>query len=93
MVGLLSELFIRRFIDHKSKWRRNDLIDMFHLSSAAAYAHYVCAEAHTGRQLRDAQRALHRSETVFTTLDDLITTLRRDGARAESERFSHPPSL
>lgn len=92
MVGLLSELFIRRFIDHQSKWRRNDLIDMFHLSSAAAYAHYVCAEAHTGRQLRDAQRALRRSETVFTTLDDLVTTLRRDGTKAESERFSHPPS-
>lgn len=31
MVGLASELFIRRFMDHKSKWRRNDLIDMFHL--------------------------------------------------------------
>lgn len=91
-IGLLSELFIRRFIDHQSKWRRNDLIDMFHLSSAAAYADYVCAEAHTGRQLRDAQQALGRSETVFTTLDDLVTTLRRDGARAESERSSHQPT-
>lgn len=58
MVGLMSELFIRRFIDHQSKWRRNDLIDMFHLSSAAAYVTYVCAETHTGTQLRDAQRAL-----------------------------------
>lgn len=92
MVGLASELFIRRFIDHKSKWRRNDLIDMFHLSSAAAYADYVCAEAHTGRQLRDAQRALGRRQTVFTTLDDLITSVRRDGARAESERSTHSPS-
>jgi hypothetical protein len=93
MVGLVSELFLRRFIDHQSKWRRNDLIDMFHLSSAAAYAHYVCAESHTGRQLRDAQRALGRRETVFTTLDNLVTTLRRDGARAESERPSHPQSV
>lgn len=92
MVGLTSELFIRRFIDHQVKWRRNDLIDMFHLSSAAAYADYVCAEAHTGRQLRDAQRTLGRRETVFTTLDDLVTTLRQDGARTESERYSHPPS-
>ena len=48
MVGLSSELFLRRFIDHQSKWRRNDLIDVFHLSSAAAYANYVCAETHTG---------------------------------------------
>jgi hypothetical protein len=86
MVGLASELFIRRFVDHQSKWHRNDLIDMFHLSSAAAYAQYVCAETHTGTQLRDAQRALGRSETVFTTLDALVTAIRRDGARAESER-------
>jgi hypothetical protein len=86
MVGLASELFIRRFVDHQSKWRRNDLIDMFHLSSAAAYAKYVCAETHTGTQLRDAQRALGRGETVFTTLDDLVTAIRRDGTRAESGR-------
>lgn len=86
MVGLVSELFIRRFIDHTSKWQRNDLIDMFHLSSAAGYADYVCAEAHTGRQLQDAQRALGRRQTVFTTLNDLITTVRSDGVRADSER-------
>lgn len=92
MIGLATELFIRRFIDHQVKWRRNDLIDMFHLSSAAAYADYVCTKAHTGRQLRDAQRALGRRETVFTTLDDLVTTLRQGDARAESERSSHPPS-
>lgn len=79
IVGLASELFIRRFIDHQNKWRRNDLIDMFHLSSAAAHADYMCAEAHTGRQLRDAQRALGRRQTVFTSLDDLVTRLRRDG--------------
>lgn len=92
MVGLVSELFIRRFVDHQNKWRRNDLIDMLYLSSAAAYSDYVCAEAHTGQQLRDAQRALGRPGTVFTTLDDLVTALRRDGARAESERSSHPSS-
>jgi hypothetical protein len=88
MVGLVSELFIRRFIDHMSKWQRNDLVDMFHLSSAAGYAKYVCAEAHTGTQLRDAQRALGRPETVFTTLNDLVTAVRRDGARTDSERAS-----
>lgn len=88
MVGLLSELFIRRFVDHLSRWERNDLIDMFYLSSAAGYANYVCAEARTGTQLRGAQRTLGRPETVFTTLDDLITVVRRDGARADSERAS-----
>jgi hypothetical protein len=67
LVGLVSELFISRFIDHMSKWERKDLIDMIHLSSAAGYANYVCAEAHTGMQLRDAQRAHGRHETVFTT--------------------------
>lgn len=92
MVGLTSELFIRRFMDHQSKWRRNDLIDMFYLASAAAYANYVCAETHTGTQLRDAQRSLGRRETVFTTLDELVTALRRDGARAESERQPLAPS-
>ena len=86
MVGLVSELFIRRFIDHMGKWERNDLVDMFHLSSAAGYADYVCAEAHTGTQLREAQRALGRPETVFTSLADLVTAVRGDGARAESER-------
>lgn len=85
MVGLVSELFVRRFVDHMNKWRRNDLIDMFHLSTAAAYADYVCAEAHTGRQLRDAQKALRRPVTVFTSLDDLVTAVRRGGARAEAE--------
>ena len=80
MVGLVSELFIRRFIDHMSKWERNDLIDMLHLSSAAGYAQYVCAEAHTGTQLQDAQRALGRPKTVFTTLHDLVTAVRSDGA-------------
>lgn len=78
MVGLVSELFIRRFIDHMSKWKRNDLVDMFHLSSAAGYADYVCAETLTGTQLRDAQRMLGRPETVFTTLSDLITAIRGD---------------
>jgi len=86
MVGLMSELFIRRFIDHMGKWKRNDLVDIFHLSSAAGYAQYVCAEAHTGTQLRDAQRTLGRPETVFTTLDELLTAVRSDGARADSER-------
>lgn len=86
MAGLVSELFVRRFVDHMSKWRRNDLIDMFHLSTAAAYADYVCAEAHTGRQLRDAQNTLGRPVTVSTSLDDLVTAIRRGGARAEAER-------
>lgn len=83
-LGLLSELFIRRFVDHMSKWERNDLVDMLHLSSAAGYAQYVCAEARTGTQLRDAQRALGRPETVFTTLNELVTAVRGDGARAAS---------
>lgn len=88
MVGLVSELFIRRFIDHSRKWERNDLVDMFHLSSAAGYADYVCAEAHTGTQLRDAQRALGRPATVFTTLNDLVTAVRSNGVRADSEQAS-----
>jgi len=88
MVGLVSELFIRRFIDHMSRWKRNDLVDMFHLSSAAGYADYVCAEAHTGTQLRDAQSALGRPATVFTTLNGLVTAVHRGGARADSERAS-----
>lgn len=78
MVGLLSELFIRRFIDHRTKWCRNDLLDMLHLSSAAAYADYVCAEVHTGTQLREAQRTMGRMETVFTTLGELVEAVRRD---------------
>jgi len=85
MVGLVSELFIRRFTDHMTRWRRNDLIDLFHLASAAGYANYVCAENHTGTQLRDAQRTLGRPETVFTSLTDLVSAVRRGGARAESE--------
>lgn len=91
MVGLVSELFIRRFIDHRNKWRRNDLIDMFHLSSAAAYADYVCAEVHTGTQLREAQRTLGRPENVFTTLSQLVTALRADGVQADSERARNRP--
>lgn len=88
MVGLLSELFVRRFTDRKNKWRRNDLIDIFHLSGAAAYADYVCAEMHTGTQLREAQRTLGRRETVFTSLDALVDAVRRDGTKTHSERLS-----
>ena len=51
-------------------------------------ARVVCAETHTGTQLRDAQRALGRPETVFTTLSGLVTAVRSDGARADSERAS-----
>ena len=75
MVALLSDLFVRRFIDHQTKWSRNDLIDMLHLSSAAAYADYVCAEVHTGTQLRQAQRTMGRKETVFTKLDELVEAI------------------
>lgn len=80
MVGLLSELFVRRFIDHRTNWHRNDLLDMLHLSAAAAYADYVCAEVHTGTQLRDAQRTMGRRETVFTKLEDLVEAIQRDVA-------------
>ena len=80
MVGLLSELFVRRFIDHRTTWSRNDLFDMLHLSSAAAYADYACAEVHTGTQLRQAQRTMGRKETVFTNLEDLVEAVRGDGA-------------
>lgn len=75
MVGLLSELFVRRFTDHQNKWRRNDLLDLLHLSSAAAYTDYVCAEVHTGTQLREAQRTMGRKETVFTKLDELVEAI------------------
>lgn len=75
MVGLLSELFVRRFIDHRTKWCRNDLLDMLHLSSAAAYADYVCAEVHTGTQLREAQRTMGRKQTVFTRIDELVEAI------------------
>jgi hypothetical protein len=83
MVGLLSELFVRRFIDRKTKWCRNDLFDMLHLSSAAAYADYVCAEVHTGTQLRQAQRTMGREETVFTKLEELVEAVRDDVAGPE----------
>lgn len=81
MVGLLSELFVRRFIDHQTKWSRNDLIDMLHLSSAAAYTDYVCAEVHTGTQLRQAQRTMGRKETVFTNFEELVEAVQGDVAR------------
>ncbi len=84
MVGLLSELFVRRFIDHRTKWRRNDLLDMLHLSAASAYADYVCAEVHTGTQLRDAQRMMGKRETVFTKLKELVEVIRRDVAEQRS---------
>lgn len=85
MVGLLSELFVRRFVDHQTKWSRNDLFDMIHLSSAAAYADYVCAEVHTGTQLGQAQRTMGRKKTVFTKLDELVEAVQGYAAK--------PPTL
>ncbi|WP_240372163.1 hypothetical protein [Brevibacterium zhoupengii] len=86
MAGLLAELFVLRFTDRNRKWQRNDLTDIFYLTSAAAYADYVCAEKHTGVQLRQAQRSLGRKETVFTSLSPLVEALRKDGVKTESER-------
>lgn len=92
MVGLLAELFVRRFIDKNVKWRQNDLIDMFYLSGAAAHANFVCAEKHTGGQLRSAQKTLGRTETVHTTIADLVEAIRKAGTRSISERANNPPS-
>lgn len=88
MVGLLSEVFVQRFMNRQARWERNDLIDIFHLSSAAAYADYVCAEKHTGRQLQSAQRELGRRPNVSTSLVDMLAQIRGDGVRTESERQS-----
>lgn len=88
MVGLLSELFVRRFMDKQIRWRRNDLIDMFYLSSAAAHADYVCAEAHTGTQLRSAQKALGRTQTVYTSLRELVRAVREAGVLSITERIA-----
>ncbi|WP_263310285.1 hypothetical protein [Brachybacterium atlanticum] len=92
MVGLVSELFVRRFMDKQVKWRRNDLIDMFHLSGAAAYADYVCAESHTGTQLRTTQKALGRTQTVYTSLHDLVRAVRANGVKSISERIGDSDS-
>ncbi len=83
MVGLLCDLFVRRFTDSRSKWSSNDLIDIFYLSSAAAYTDYVCAEKRTGTQLRDAQRTFGRRETVHTKLDELVEAVRRESPAHE----------
>lgn len=92
MVGLLSELFVRRFIDKNVRWRRNDLIDMFHLSGAAAYADFVCAEKHTGTQLRSAQNDLGRAANVYTSISEMVQAIRKTGARSISERANTPAS-
>lgn len=83
MVGLLSELFVNRFIDVRTKWNQNDLVDMLYLSSAAGYVDYVCAEKHTGTQLREAQKRLGRNSNVFISIRELVDSLKLDGIKSE----------
>ena len=86
MMGYLSGLFVQRFLDKSIRWKRNDLLDMFYLSCAAGYADYVVAEAHTGSQLAQMQRARGPARTVFTTLAQLADALQSAGVQTASER-------
>ena len=87
MIALLSELFLRRFIDQTATWRDNDLIDMLFLSTAAAHCDYGVGEAHTCTQLRQIQRSQLRPESVATRLSELMPALTslRPGSSQPSE--------
>jgi hypothetical protein len=86
MTSLLSELFVQRFLDHQTKWQRNDLIDMLFLTCAAGYCDYVAAENRTGKQLAQIQRSRKSPATVFTTLAALVDELDRAGVKTDAER-------
>ena len=86
MLSYLSGLFARRFLDSKTSWKDNDLVDMLFLSCAAGYVDYVAAERHTGSQLRQIQQSLGRKVTVFSTLHDLVGALTDSGVKTASER-------
>lgn len=86
MTSLLSELFVQRFLDHQTKWQRNDLIDMLFLTCAAGHCDYVVAENRTGKQLGQIQRSRKRPVTVFTTLAGLVDELDRGGITTDTER-------
>jgi len=89
MVGYLSGLFTQRYVSATTVWKRNDLLDMMFLSCAAGYADFVAAEAHTGTQLAQLQRARGGPQTVFTTLHDLVEALLASGAQTATERDEH----
>lgn len=91
MISMLSALFVQRFLDHQSKWHRNDLVDLLFLTCAAAHYDYVVTENRTGTQLRQSQRARKSPVTVFTNLTDLVEALDQAGVMSETERRAQTP--
>lgn len=85
-VANFAALHRLRFLDRKTRWKRNDLIDMMYLSCAAAYCDYVVAEKHTGTQLQAIAKARAEPSNVFVKLADLADALERDGVQTASER-------
>lgn len=78
MLGYYTRIATLRFMNPRTRWRANDLIDMMFLCCAVGYADYVAAENHTGEQLRQAQVAKGQSRSVFSTLEDLVNVLDGD---------------
>ena len=85
-VSNLAALFRLRYLDSRTRWKANDLIDMMYLSCAAAYCDYVAAERHTGTQLRQVMESRNAKVNTFITLTDLVAALDRDGVRTATEK-------
>lgn len=86
MTSLLSEMFATRFVDKGSKWHRNDLVDMFFLTSASAYCDYVIAETKTSSHLQQIQRSLNKQPNVYRTFHSLVEKLHADGLTTDTDR-------
>lgn len=92
-VSNLSALFRLRYLDRRTRWKSNDLIDMMYLSCAAAYCDYVVAERHTGTQLRRIMERRGETPNTFLTLTDLVEALEQAGVQTASEKASEAGAL
>lgn len=63
----------QRHMTRGIEWTGNDLMDMTHLSCAAAHADFVVAERHQTGVLNQALQAIGRRQIVFRKLSDAVT--------------------
>lgn len=85
--GLAVEIMTRRLQEPGRRWRDNDLIDIWYLCTASAYADYVVAERSTGQQLRQIIRGRGSVPNVFTSIPGLVEQLEQAGVSTAAERF------
>ncbi|MGW4032554.1 hypothetical protein ACWEFL_25140 [Streptomyces sp. NPDC004838] len=74
-LGLFREMMHSRHLNKGTKWRINDLTDMFYLSCAAGYADFVVCERHMRDPLAHGLKRLGLKTPVYRHLADAVEAI------------------